>query len=317
MLEKGKAFFGPRVFKTALATTLSVMLATMAGMHAPNMAGIAAIVSMTTTVYDSYTVSFNRVLSTLIGALIGTGLSYFGWVNYVMIFFSIILIINICNAMGWKKAITLAIIVFLGTILTDRNNSAHSLHYGLDRMLSTMIGLFVGFAVNRLIIPPDRFKQLMLLYEQAWTMMRCGVADYIEKDINFEPEALYQIMDDIAEETKAIQKDKRFHLNKNVNITLLRKTNALFYHAASFVAGLEDHEKAPALSEENYRRLGEWLGRPLACQEKRLSDAYDKAFNYYMDDYLDLMSHLKTQWENLRENSEKKSENITSLGGKT
>ncbi|MEZ7821217.1 MAG: aromatic acid exporter family protein, partial [Patescibacteria group bacterium] len=112
-----KKIFGPRTIKTAVATTLSIYVAHLLGMNNPILAGISAVVSMTSSIFDSYKVSVNRILSTIIGAILAVIFQYFEFRSMISMFLGIIFIINVCNYFKWQKSIPLSCIVFVVIML--------------------------------------------------------------------------------------------------------------------------------------------------------------------------------------------------------
>ncbi|MDO5755299.1 MAG: aromatic acid exporter family protein [Tissierellia bacterium] len=290
-----ETIFGKRILKTAIATSITVVIANLLDLYAPAMAGISAIVSMTNTVFDSYKVSLNRMLSTIIGALIAMFFWYIDFVNYFSIFLGIVIVINLCNFFGWKKVTTLSLIVYLGIMLFEPHDDLTYITFGFHRLLDTFVGLIVGFFVNRLIFPPNHHESIAQLFRKAYRDLLKTMEFYLNGRIRIYPESIYQDMNDINQEIKAIQNDKKFHLNKEVDLKQVTEISALIYYGASFVIQLEENRDLPPIEENNLMRFMNLIGRPVKVRENTSDEDLKMAFNYYFDEFLNLMENLNNE----------------------
>ena len=87
---------GMRTIKTGLAVAVSLFIAQLMNLKSPIFVGIAAIVSMQTTVNESLVAGKNRMLATFVGAVIGLIFSYILPYNYFFILCNCLHFIN-CN----------------------------------------------------------------------------------------------------------------------------------------------------------------------------------------------------------------------------
>ena len=108
-----KRFFGLRTVKTAFATALALLVARLLNLNSPIMAGLSAIITMRSSIFDSSKQSVNRMLATILGVIIASVFQYFHIGGFFPTMFGIILLINICNIMNWKDAISLSSMVFI------------------------------------------------------------------------------------------------------------------------------------------------------------------------------------------------------------
>lgn len=63
---------GARIFKTGIAITLALYLASWIGLPAPIFAGIAAIFAIQPSIYRSFLIIIDQVQANIIGAVIAT-----------------------------------------------------------------------------------------------------------------------------------------------------------------------------------------------------------------------------------------------------
>ncbi len=114
---------GMRNIKTAIAVSLSVAISRFFNMEYPFYAAIAAIISMQTTIGESFKVGRNRMLGTILGAMVGVVFYFINSSNVIIMGIGIMVVIYMCNLFGWKKSMSIAGIVFcvIMTNLDGRN----------------------------------------------------------------------------------------------------------------------------------------------------------------------------------------------------
>src|SRR5690554_7132665 len=132
---------GMRTIKTGLAVSISVMIAELVGLSSPLFVGIGAISTMQASVSESFAMGKNRILGTIMGALVALVMSYLFPSNILFLALGIIIVIHFLNLLGWKKSITLSAIVFLAVFL---NHEEAMIPYATNRVLDTFIGIVVG-----------------------------------------------------------------------------------------------------------------------------------------------------------------------------
>ncbi len=143
---------GMRTIKTSIAVTISISLGYALKLNSPFFAGIAAIIAMQGNLVDSYRMGRDRILGTILGAVIGLLCSFISIGNPLIIGIGIIIVIYLCNRLGWSKSVSIATIVFVSIIMNVEKGQ--ELHYSLNRILDTMVGIVVAVIVNFIISPP-------------------------------------------------------------------------------------------------------------------------------------------------------------------
>ncbi|WP_352418316.1 aromatic acid exporter family protein [Proteiniborus sp.] len=141
-----------RTIKTSIAVTISITLAYILKLNSPFFVGVAAIIAMQDNLVDSYRMGRNRVLGTILGAVVGLLGSLISAGNPIIIGIGIIIVIHLCNKLGWNKSISIASIVFISITLNVEEGS--ELYYSLNRILDTIVGIVVAVIVNFIISPP-------------------------------------------------------------------------------------------------------------------------------------------------------------------
>ncbi len=140
--------------KTALAAALCWWLALRFGLHDGYWGSISAIIVLQSNVGSTVTASRERVLGTLIGALLGFGFSTFGslpW-NYIL---AVLAAIIICGLLGLRNSARLAGVTITIIMLVHKEGSLWGL--ALDRVIEVVLGIVVALAVTTLVFP-DRAR---------------------------------------------------------------------------------------------------------------------------------------------------------------
>lgn len=297
-----KKIFGPRTLKTAMATAIAIYIGFMFDLRTPLFAGISAIVAMTSSVFDSFKVSINRMIATIFGAAVAVLLQYINFTSFWAIVLGIILIINICLELNWKKSVSLTCIVFVAIILYDEAD--YSL-YAWHRVIDTFVGLIVGFLVNYFVYPPNRVKFLITTYNDTLKEFDLAFKTFLTKTGHINIETLIDDIYMISEELTNIKQDNRIISNENLSIANIAKLNYEFFNAFSLVTQLAEKNEVPKITEKNKENITNYFGYEIKYSENNCNEDYEIAFNYFLDDLIKTLKDLKTsvlELENLMDN---------------
>ncbi|MGA3032969.1 MAG: FUSC family protein [Terracidiphilus sp.] len=140
--------------KTALAAALCWWLALRFGLHDGYWGSISAIIVLQSNVGATVSASRDRILGTLIGALLGFACSVFGvapW-NYIL---AILLAVIVGGLLGWRNSARLACVTITIIMLVPSHGLRWSL--ALDRVGEVLLGIVVALLVSTLVLP-DRAR---------------------------------------------------------------------------------------------------------------------------------------------------------------
>lgn len=156
---------GLRTLKTAIAVTLSIVIARLFGFEYPFFVAMTALISMDKTMGDSIKTGRNRIMGTFFGALIGISLSYIDRGNALLCGLGMIILIELCNIFNLKGSITIGGIVMIAIMVhTDKT----PIFYGFHRTLDTLIGASLSFIVNATVFPYSTVKRLDKIAIGLW-----------------------------------------------------------------------------------------------------------------------------------------------------
>jgi uncharacterized membrane protein YccC len=140
--------------KTALAAALCWWLALRFGLHDGYWGSISAIIVLQSNVGSTVNASRDRLLGTLIGALLGFAFSMFGvlpW-NYIL---AVLVAIVVCGLLGLRNSSRLAGVTITIIMLVHKEGSRWGL--AMDRVSQVVLGIVVALAVTTLVFP-DRAR---------------------------------------------------------------------------------------------------------------------------------------------------------------
>lgn len=176
-----------RTIKTTIAVLLTICIAQILNLKSPLLAVIAAIVTMQSNVINSLEGGKNRLLGTVVGAIIGLGFSLISPSKPVLGLFligiGVVLVITVCDQMNWDESVTIALIVFLSVMIVQEHGER--LSYSINRIIATFLGVVIATFINILVSPPDMEKRILSVSE-----LLLDECDKLLKDILQEKEIL-------------------------------------------------------------------------------------------------------------------------------
>jgi len=139
--------------KTAVAAGLCWWIATLFGLHDGYWGAISAIIVLQSNFGATISASRDRILGTVIGALLGFAFAQFGalpW-NYIL---AVLTAVIVCGLMGLRSSSRLAGIT-ISIVMLVKTGSHWTL--ALDRVLEVFLGVVVAIAISTLVLP-DRAR---------------------------------------------------------------------------------------------------------------------------------------------------------------
>ena len=140
--------------KTALAAALCWWLALRFGLHDGYWGSISAIIVLQSNVGSTVNASRDRILGTMIGAVLGFSFSLFGalpW-NYIL---AVLTAVIVCGLLGLRSSSRLAGVTITIVMLVQKTGPRWSL--ALDRVIEVVLGIVVALVVTTLVFP-DRAR---------------------------------------------------------------------------------------------------------------------------------------------------------------
>jgi uncharacterized membrane protein YgaE (UPF0421/DUF939 family) len=282
---------GMRNIKTALSVFLCVVIFQMFNMGSPFYAAIAAIISMQSSVVDSFKTGKNRMLGTFLGALIGLIFALIGPSNPLLIGLGIMIIISISNWLGWNKSISIAGVVFIAIMVNLNGKSPWT--YSLYRIVDTLVGISIAVMINYFISPPiniDKISEhcqmlISMFLEKLKTKLCLGEEINIE-ELNKKIISLEKEFNNYRSEFKG----KKSNSFENCNVrNVIEQLNNILDHLKI----IDKIENNPPLTKENSERASKLLNCNIESS-KELHDEIALVYNYHIGkiiDYFECTQH--------------------------
>lgn len=249
---------GKRTLKTGLAVLIAILVADLMGQKDYFVLVFTALVSVESTIHDSYSNGVSRFAANAFGALIALFMSYTGLPVIVTVPLAIILLILINNKFVHISTISTAAAIMI-IILFDKSMRPETIM--LIRLKDTLIGSLIGTGINLLIFPPKLYGRL----KENMKALSVETHAIVEKIY------LYGIMDDleeyrqkignIAQDVRAIRNEKG--MTKELSDPELKKLSDLIFRyqkIAIYAENLSLMDKNSRVTGENKKQLIKLFG---------------------------------------------------------
>lgn len=285
---------GPRTVKTAIAVILSMLIAELLGATESEMifAMLGAMAAVEPTFTDSVESSLTQIIGVIFGAAIGLLMQLISIPALVACGIGIVIVITAYNALRlrFSPGLPCLIVVMLCIGAEER-----PVMYALERICNTAIGLFIGMAINMLVMPYDNSRQIRRTARSLDKELRSFLENTFDgDDILPDAEIVTRMISDMDRQLTVFAKQKllwrlrrqqeelsRFRVFENKAHTLVAQMKVL-----------SQMEKPGRLSKENREQL-EAIGANI--KDTRAIDIEtreDIVTNYHVSQILRLRSEL-------------------------
>lgn len=295
MALKFKQLVGMRTLKTGLAVVLTLYLGQTFLVSNVFYAVIGTIFAMQNTVKNSFVAGKNRLLGTVLGAVVGY-LFVLGQIHHPLyIGLAVIVTIICCNALKISTSIIIAATVCVSILIGIQDHDP--LMYSILRTTDTSIGIIVGIFVNYFVAQPNYLSRLTAEIEKVESITTDLVKNIlIHQDLNMstlksELNKLNVVHHNYCADT---QFDKNPVSLKQLSIAI-DACHDIYFHAKCIAClSIEETE----LNVENKLEIIHFFNE--GChQPVHLSEPIDPIFKYHIDKILDEMRLLTTTVDSL------------------
>ncbi|HWQ42032.1 MAG TPA: aromatic acid exporter family protein [Desulfosporosinus sp.] len=158
-------FVGARIIKTGIAVALTMYLCKLFHIEPAIFAAISVVVNMQPSVrkalHNAWEQVWVHLLSIVLAVLMGLTLGTSPMVTGL----AVILIILLCNRLGWSGGITVGVVTIV--FILDSPINGFLTHAGV-RSLAVFLGLLVALVVNRILLPPEHKEKLFYELERLF-----------------------------------------------------------------------------------------------------------------------------------------------------
>lgn len=161
---------GQRMLKTALAVFLCFAVYLLRGAGIPFYSAIAAVLCMQPEMGEALAKAKSRIIATLLGGIAGMAMLYLfqqfltneqDLLRYTLISFMMIPLIYITLLVKQPASAYLTCVVFM-CITVSHIQDESAFIFGCNRIIDTLIGIFIALLVNSLHIPHRKHRDILI-----------------------------------------------------------------------------------------------------------------------------------------------------------
>ncbi|MFL0246303.1 FUSC family protein [Candidatus Clostridium stratigraminis] len=274
--------------KIALVVIISLLIGSLFKLYSPALIAINAVIAVQSTIYDSVSFGKDRVLGTVIGALVGIIIVTYLLHDVIITSIGIFLIIYACNLLNLKGSVAIAATVCLSIIFFPSPN-----YNALNVTISTIMGVFIAIIVNMLLSPFELIKNLNKSYYELKENIFFLYLKIFTANENIELEDFDSQVITFKTLVKSYNKEYIKIQDKKLKYeqiqTLYKNIDGINFFIASIIE-LEGNN----LNDSNVRRVNNLLQLDLIALDC-VENQYHSLFNFHVDkllDYLEIIEEI-------------------------
>lgn len=288
---KLKFEIGVRNLKTTIAVFISIVLSYTFDFNSPFLAAMSALLVMEFSVVDTFRSGKNRILSTIVGAIIGFLLCLLKPGDVFLAALGIILVISVCGMLNWNSSIPTAGIVFL-SIMFGIGPGVDPFEYSLFAVLQTFLGIAVAFTVNVLIAPPNHTASVL----QSYQILRDKTSDLIKTRLYcneiVDTFGFYDKIQKLSDDLDTLLDEIRLSKDKPLHADNIKEIIFLYKHIYFHLTVLNDISANQCLSQENIYKL-QAIYKDVPSSKICSTKPENIVFNYHAGKILDAFISLQ------------------------
>ena len=282
---------GLRIFKTALAVTVALLVAQAFHSYSPIFAGLGAVVAMARTFRESLQAAKTQWVGVIFGGAVGALLLLLDPApSPLLTGAGVLAVLCLCSLVKAYYAMSLAAIIVLSVCVSTGGNPILSLGY---RLIDTSIGLAAGLAVNMLIKPYNNRGRVMALFQSFLDRLPSCLDECVLQD-------LYPDLTPLETDLRTLDVELELYRRQHFRRRAAHERDAVFLRGMFQLAD-RIHQEMNALccmdcigvpSPEHCHRLEE-LGLTVPDFTGRCrSEEVDVVTNYHLQKILEARDHL-------------------------
>lgn len=282
---------GMRNIKTALSVFICVLIFNLFSESSPFYASIAAIITMQSSVVDSFTTGRNRILGTFIGALVGLILALIQPGNPFLCGIGIVIVIYICNILDWNKAISIAGIVFMAIMVNMGDRSPFE--YSLNRIIETFVGITIALLINYFVAPPNISNIIKEKSKWIFSELSKLVKDSLCNNKKVDLSHVKNEINSLQDYFELYNTELKLKPNSSKNLNTTKETLEIFNNLYHNMKTIGDLNGSLVLNEENLLKLRKVFKHDCPEYSYEKNDV-NTVFNYHVGKILEDMLLLRS-----------------------
>lgn len=275
---------GMRTVKTVIAVVLTLQISKILKINSPILAGIAAIMTMETSVSESFETGKYRMFGTMLGGVVALIVTEVFPINFLTTAIGLFIILYISNILKWQDAVRMAMIVFLVIIIDYEEGFRFS--YALNRTLDTFVGVIVGTAINYFIRPPKIDIKIDSIIENMTNEVTDNIRQTIWGDEKPHLDNLKKEIKYIEEYYETLKKDTKYKMSIEEDLRAYEYIFEMFQNIHSHFRVLNLLRKEKHIDKANKELLEEMFLEETPIFTKDEDTEKDIIYNYHLREIL-------------------------------
>ncbi|WP_152657261.1 aromatic acid exporter family protein [Oceanobacillus sp. CFH 90083] len=273
---------GPRMLKTGLAVTLTLLVTGIFDMEYAVIAAIAAVIAMQPSIMRS----FNYIKEVVIANSVGATLAILGVFllgsHPISVGAVVILSIAINIKLGLTKTISLTVLTIVSMMVASHGGDQINFVYILSRVSLVAIGVLSALIVNVLVNPPNHQKILFQMIKEA-----SGSTLFLLRVIPSNTMSVPQIRDEERKVEKQINKARDYFdiITDEKNRLFIRKRRSFFRSIVIYKQMIQVLRKKHTLIvelEKNLKQIEEMASGKSFLIKKLVSEINNYSENVFL-----------------------------------
>lgn len=280
---------GMRNIKTAIAVCLCVFISKLLRLEYPFYAAIAAIISMGSSITNSFKAGKNRMMGTIVGAITGLIFASIQPNNALLCGLGIIILIYICDQLKWNNSVTIAGIVFMA--ITVNLNGRSPVLYSMNRIIDTFIGISVSLTVNYLFFPYYNYDDVLKSIDSLTHKVSSTIDQMICHNVEISIDGLQKDILDLEKKLKVCVDEFATQKMKKDEISNIARKLDIYNNIYEHLKMIQRLEGKRTLSPENILRLKK-LNYFSFNTDDYLHDDLNIVYNYHVNKTIECMEDV-------------------------
>lgn len=282
---------GMRTVKTVIAVILTLIVGELFQIRSPLIGSFAAIMTMESSISESFSTGINRIYGTILGGIVALIAIFISPGNYIVLGFSLIVIINISNHLSWKRATRISMTVFL--IIFLQYEAGDGLAYILNRTFDTLIGVVIGTATNYFIRPPDMEKKVLKAIDNMFMNTKKSLVKLIWRNDFNEFDGLKENIIKVTDDYKTFQEDLKFYIGKTDNSEIYFNIFDSFERIESHISVIQYIKDQPIIDESNKTIIEDYFKKNPPVNATESLDELDLIYNYHLKRIIEKLQNIE------------------------
>lgn len=278
--------------KAAIALFLAILISNLLKLKYPFFVGLPTIMPLTNSEAETIKAGRNRMIGTVIGALVGAVLVLIRPNNPLLGGIGIVVIIYLCSFIRWDSSASIAGLVFISILVGIKGQNPWI--YSIDRIGDTFIGILISIFVNNVLFHTDFLRELNKNCIETTKIIGLFINENICSHNKFDIDNLYNHIQYVSKQLTIYQDEFAFKKGKLIEVekykSIINDLSSIFDHI-KIIGSMHGIYTI----YENNRKLLKDNGYCIPDNKTDESDEKNIIFNFHLNEILIRLDIIKSK----------------------